>query len=30
MLDDELPAGRHTVRVRIVDGALRVFHLLEN
>ncbi len=30
MLADGLPAGRHTVRVRLVDGALRVFHLLEN
>lgn len=30
MLADGLPAGPHTVRVRLVDGALRVFHLLEN
>ena len=30
MLADSLPAGQHTVRVRLVDGALRVFHLLEN
>ena len=30
VLDDTLPAGTHTVRVRLVDGALRVFHLLEN
>jgi len=30
ILDDSLPAGTHTVRVRVVDGALRVFHLLEN
>lgn len=30
MLADGLPAGPHTVRLRLVDGALRVFHLLEN
>ncbi len=30
MLEDGLPAGQHTVRVRVVDGALRVFHFLEN
>lgn len=30
MLDDSLPPGQHTVRVRLVDGALRVFHLLLN
>ena len=30
MLADDLPAGQHTVRVRLVDGALRVFQLLEN
>ena len=30
MLADGLPDGPHTVRVRLVDGALRVFHLLEN
>lgn len=30
MLDDALPPGRHTVRVRLVEGALRVFQLLEN
>jgi sialidase-1 len=30
MLEDTLPAGRHTVRVRVVEGALRVFQLLEN
>ena len=30
ILDDTLPAGQHTVRVRVVDGALRVFQLLEN
>jgi sialidase-1 len=30
MLADDLPAGQHTVRLRLVDGALRVFHLLEN
>jgi sialidase-1 len=30
MLADGLPAGKHTIRVRVLDGALRVFHLLEN
>lgn len=34
MLDDSLPSGQHTVRVRLTgkrpDSALRVFHLLEN
>ena len=30
ILDDNLPEGPHTVRVRLVDGALRVFHFLEN
>jgi sialidase-1 len=30
ILDDTLPAGRHNVRVRLVDGALRVFQFLEN
>ncbi len=30
LLDDALPAGTHTVRVRLVNGALRVFHLLED
>jgi sialidase-1 len=30
ILADGLPAGQHTVRIRVVDGALRVFHLLEN
>ena len=30
ILDDELPNGKHTVRVRVVSGALRVFHLLLN
>lgn len=30
ILNDELPFATHTVRVRLVDGALRVFHLLEN
>ena len=30
MFDDTLPAGKHTVGVRLVDEALRVFQLLEN
>jgi hypothetical protein len=30
MLDDALKPGKHTVRVRIATGALRVFHLLLN
>jgi len=30
ILDDALPRGPHAVRVRVVEGALRVFHLLEN
>lgn len=30
LLADALPAGEHTVRVRVVDGALRVFQLLLN
>jgi lysophospholipase L1-like esterase len=30
ILEDNLPAGQHTVRIRLVDGALRVFHFLEN
>lgn len=30
MLDDAFPAGKHTVRVRLTSGVLRVFHLLEN
>jgi sialidase-1 len=30
MLADNLPAGKHTVRVRLTSGALRVFQLLEN
>ncbi len=30
ILPDALPAGKHTVRVRLATGALRVFHLLEN
>jgi sialidase-1 len=30
MLADGLPAGPHTVHVRVAEGALRVFHLLEN
>ena len=30
MLDDALPDGKHTVHVRVVSGALRVFHLLLN
>jgi pimeloyl-ACP methyl ester carboxylesterase len=30
MLDDGLPPGPHTVRIRLLTGALRVFHLLEN
>jgi sialidase-1 len=30
ILEDALPAGKHKARVRLVDGALRVFKLLEN
>lgn len=30
VLDDQLTDGPHTVRVRIITGALRVFHLLMN
>lgn len=30
MLEDELEPGAHTVRVRLVDGALRVFQFLLN
>lgn len=30
VLADGLPPGKHRIRIRIRDGALRVFHLLEN
>jgi len=30
VLNDTLTAGKHTLRVRVVDGALRVFQFLEN
>lgn len=30
ILDDQLPDAQHTIRVRIVSGALRVFYLLLN
>ena len=30
VLNDTLPAGKHTLRVQVVDGALRVFQFLEN